>query len=143
MKLFGTDGIRGTANAFPMTTFIVTKVAKAAGHILRGPIGERPLVLIGKDTRLSGYTFEPALVAGFASVGWNVQLLGPLPTPAVAALTTSMRAQAGVMISASHNPYIDNGLKIFGADGFKISADCINRLQINILAINALCESVH
>ena len=122
MKLFGTDGIRGTANAFPMTTSIVTKVAKAAGHILRQD-GERPLVLIGKDTRLSGYTFEPALVAGFASMGWNVQLLGPLPTPAVAALTTSMRAQAGVMISASHNPYIDNGLKIFGADGFKISAE--------------------
>ena len=123
MKLFGTDGVRGTANAFPMTTSIVTKVAKAAGHILRGESGERPLVLIGKDTRLSGYTFEPALVAGFASVGWNVQLLGPLPTPAVAALTTSMRAQAGVMISASHNPYIDNGIKIFGADGFKISAN--------------------
>ena len=123
MKLFGTDGVRGTANAFPMTTSIVTKVAKAAGHILRGDSGERPLVLIGKDTRLSGYTFEPALVAGFAAVGWNVQLVGPLPTPGVAALTTSMRAQAGVMISASHNPYIDNGIKIFGADGFKISAD--------------------
>ena len=123
MKLFGTDGVRGTANAFPMTTSIVMKVAKAAGHILRGDSSERPLVLIAKDTRLSGYTFEPALVAGFTSVGWNVQLLGPLPTPAVAALTTSMRAQAGVMISASHNPYVDNGIKIFGADGFKISAD--------------------
>ena len=123
MKLFGTDGVRGTANAFPMTTSIVTKVAKAAGHILRPEGILNPLVLIGKDTRLSGYTFEPALVAGFASVGWNVQLLGPLPTPAIAALTTSMRAQAGVMISASHNPYVDNGIKIFGADGFKISRE--------------------
>ena len=123
MKLFGTDGVRGTANTFPMTTSVVTKVAKAAGHILRPSDTKNPLVLIGKDTRLSGYTFEPALVAGFASVGWNVQLLGPLPTPAIAALTTSMRAQAGVMISASHNPYIDNGLKIFGHDGYKISMD--------------------
>ena len=121
MRLFGTDGIRGTANAFPMTTAIVTKVAKAAGHILRPEGLKNPLVIIGKDTRLSGYTFEPALVAGFASVGWNVQLLGPLPTPAIAALTKSMRAHMGLMISASHNPYADNGLKIFGADGFKIS----------------------
>lgn len=123
MKLFGTDGVRGTANTFPMTTSIVTKVAKAAGHLLRPAGVANPLVLIGKDTRLSGYTFEPALVAGFTSVGWNVQLLGPLPTPAIAALTTSMRAQAGVVISASHNPYVDNGLKIFGADGFKLNAD--------------------
>ncbi len=121
MRLFGTDGIRGTANAFPMTTAIVTKVAKAAGYILRPDGLRNPLVIIGKDTRLSGYTFEPALVAGFASVGWNVQLLGPLPTPAIAALTKSMRAHMGLMISASHNPYADNGLKIFGADGFKIS----------------------
>lgn len=123
MKLFGTDGVRGTANTFPMTVDVVARVAKAAGHILRPEGQKNPLVLIGKDTRLSGYTFEPALVSGFASVGWNVQLLGPLPTPAVAALTTSMRAQAGVMISASHNPYVDNGLKIFGQDGFKISAE--------------------
>ena len=122
MRLFGTDGIRGTANAFPMTTDIVTKVAKASGHILRPQGIKNPLVIIGKDTRLSGYTFEPALVAGFASVGWHVQLLGPLPTPAIAALTKSMRAHMGLMISASHNPYADNGLKIFGSDGFKISS---------------------
>lgn len=137
MKLFGTDGVRGTANTFPMTTSVVTKVAKAAGHILRPSDGAKPLVLIGKDTRLSGYTFEPALVAGFASIGWNVQLLGPLPTPAIAALTASMRAQAGVMISASHNPYIDNGLKIFGVDGYKISAD----QEAEIEAIVAKLES--
>ncbi len=137
MKLFGTDGVRGTANTFPMTTSVVTKVAKAAGHMLRPTDGGKPLVLIGKDTRLSGYTFEPALVAGFASVGWNVQLLGPLPTPAIAALTTSMRAQAGVMISASHNPYIDNGLKIFGVDGYKISAE----QEAEIEAIVAKLES--
>lgn len=134
MKLFGTDGVRGTANAFPMTTSIVMKVAKAAGHILRPDGQKNPLVLIGKDTRLSGYTFEPALVAGFASVGWNVQLLGPLPTPAVAALTTSMRAHAGVMISASHNPYGDNGIKIFADDGFKISAD--QEAEIEALVAN-------
>ena len=123
MKLFSTDGVRGTANTFPMTVEVVAKIAMAAGHLLRPSGQAQPLVLIAKDTRLSGYVFEPALVAGFASVGWNVQLLGPLPTPAVAALTTSLRAQAGVMISASHNPYIDNGLKIFGPDGFKISPE--------------------
>lgn len=123
MKLFGTDGVRGTANAFPMSVDIVSRVARAAGHLLRPQGLKNPLVLIGKDTRLSGYTFEPALVAGFTAVGWNVQLLGPLPTPAIAALTQSMRAQAGVMISASHNPFYDNGLKIFGPDGFKISGE--------------------
>ncbi|MGB0717790.1 MAG: phosphoglucosamine mutase [Alphaproteobacteria bacterium] len=129
MKLFGTDGIRGTAGTFPMTTSIVAKVAKAAGHILRPKGLKNPIVIIGKDTRLSGYTFEPALVSGFASVGWNVQLLGPLPTPAIAALTTSMRAQMGVMISASHNPYIDNGIKIFDPNGFKISTEQELRIE--------------
>ena len=137
MKLFGTDGVRGTANQLPMTVQVVTQVAIAAGHLLRPADLKNPLVIIGKDTRLSGYTFEPALVAGFTSVGWNVQLLGPLPTPAVAALTTSMRAQAGVMISASHNPYVDNGLKIFGSDGFKISTNQETEIEAIVIDMQA------
>ena len=118
MKLFGTDGIRGLANQFPMTVDIVMRTAMAATEVL----GRHPkLVVIGKDTRLSGYSFEPALVAGFTARGIDVVLLGVLPTPAVAALTASLRADMGVMISASHNPFFDNGIKIFNAEGFKLS----------------------
>ena len=118
MKLFGTDGIRGLANQFPMTVDIVMRTAMAATEVL----GRYPkLVVIGKDTRLSGYSFEPALVAGFTARGIDVVLLGVLPTPAVAALTASLRADMGVMISASHNPFFDNGIKIFNAEGFKLS----------------------
>ncbi len=121
-KYFGTDGIRGKANEAPVTAEIALAVAKAAGaHFQRGE--HRHTVVIGKDTRLSGYLLEPALTAGFISVGMDVILLGPLPTPAVGMLTRSMRADMGVMISASHNPYEDNGIKLFGPDGFKLSDD--------------------
>ncbi len=119
-KLFGTDGIRGTANSEPMTAEIALKVGMAAAaHFTRGD--HRHRVVIGKDTRLSGYMLEPALTAGFVSMGMDVILIGPMPTPAVAMLTRSLRADIGVMISASHNPYEDNGIKFFGPDGFKLS----------------------
>ena len=119
-KLFGTDGIRGTANQDPVTAQRMLAVAMAAGAAFkRGD--HRHLVVIGKDTRLSGYTLEPALTAGFTSVGMDVVLLGPMPTPAAAMLTRSLRADLGVMISASHNPYRDNGIKLFGPDGYKLS----------------------
>jgi len=118
--LFGTDGIRGTANRPPMTAEIALRVAMAAAAQFRNG-GHRHRVVIGKDTRLSGYMIEPALVAGFVSMGLDVMLVGPLPTPAVAMLTRSMRADLGVMISASHNLYQDNGIKLFGPDGQKLS----------------------
>ena len=119
-KFFGTDGIRGLTNKHPMTAEIAMKVGQAAGrHFMRGDHKHR--VVIGKDTRLSGYMMENALVAGFTSVGMDVVQVGPMPTPAVALLTRSMRADLGVMISASHNPYHDNGIKLFGPDGFKLS----------------------
>ena len=119
-KFFGTDGTRGQANRFPITAEIALKVGMAAGLVFtRGK--HRHRVVIGKDTRLSGYMIEPALVAGFTSVGMDVLLLGPMPTPAVAMLTRSMRADIGVMISASHNSFEDNGIKLFGPDGYKLS----------------------
>src|SRR5271163_772359 len=119
-KLFGTDGIRGRANNFPVTPEIAMKIGMAAGRIFtRGE--HRHRVVIGKDTRLSGYMIESALVAGFTSVGMDVFQFGPLPTPAVAMLTRSLRADLGVMISASHNAYEDNGIKLFGPDGNKLS----------------------
>ena len=120
-RYFGTDGIRGTANQFPMTPDVALKVGMAVGRYYRN--GHRQRVVIGKDTRLSGYMIENALVAGFTAVGVDVFLLGPIPTPAVAMLTRSMRADYGVMISASHNPFDDNGIKLFGPDGFKLSYD--------------------
>lgn len=121
-KFFGTDGIRGTTNTEPMTAETALRVGQAAGsHFLRGD--HRHRVVIGKDTRLSGYMMESAMVAGFTSVGMDVVLLGPMPTPAVAMLTRSMRADLGVMISASHNPFLDNGIKLFGPDGYKLSDD--------------------
>jgi phosphoglucosamine mutase len=119
-QYFGTDGIRGRTNAGVMTAAIAMKVGQAAGtRFLRGD--HRHRVVIGKDTRLSGYMLENALVAGFTSVGMDVVLTGPLPTPAIALLTRELRADVGVMISASHNPYEDNGIKLFGPDGFKLS----------------------
>jgi phosphoglucosamine mutase len=131
-KFFGTDGIRGRTNAGMMTAELAMKVGQAAGaHFLRGDHKHR--VVIGKDTRLSGYMIENALVAGFTSVGMDVVQFGPIPTPAVALLTRSMRADLGVMISASHNPYEDNGIKLFGPDGFKLS-------DADELAIEALLE---
>ncbi|MDF1793318.1 MAG: phosphoglucosamine mutase [Thalassobaculaceae bacterium] len=120
-SLFGTDGIRGRANAEPMTPATAMAVAMAAGAHFHSDHGRRNLVLIGKDTRLSGYMIEPAMVAGFTSIGMDVVLVGPMPTPAVAMLVQSMRADLGVMISASHNPYYDNGIKLFGPDGYKLS----------------------
>src|SRR3954465_13966439 len=132
-KLFGTDGVRGRANTEPMTPETVMRLGMAAG---RGFINgdRRPTVVIGKDTRLSGYLLEPALTAGFISVGMDVVLVGPLPTPAIAYLTRSLRADLGVMISASHNPFQDNGIKLFGPDGFKLSDD-------TELAIEALMDA--
>ncbi|SEP60572.1 phosphoglucosamine mutase [Faunimonas pinastri] len=118
-RYFGTDGIRGTANTAPMTPDVAMRVGQAVGVHYRN--GHRQRVVIGKDTRLSGYMIETAMVAGFTSVGVDVFLLGPIPTPAVAMLTRSMRADYGVMISASHNPFDDNGIKLFGPDGFKLS----------------------
>jgi phosphoglucosamine mutase len=119
-KLFGTDGIRGTANLEPMTAETALKVGMAAGlHFTRGE--HRHRVVIGKDTRLSGYMIEPALTAGFVAAGMDPILVGPIPTPAVAMLTRSLRADLGVMISASHNPFQDNGIKLFGPDGYKLS----------------------
>jgi phosphoglucosamine mutase len=119
-KLFGTDGIRGTANVGSMTAEVALKVGMAAGALFtRGD--HRHTVVIGKDTRLSGYMLEPALAAGFTGMGMDVIMVGPMPTPAVAMLTRSLRADLGVMISASHNPYQDNGIKLFGPDGYKLS----------------------
>ncbi len=119
-KYFGTDGIRGLTNSKPMTAEMAMRIGMAAGaHFRRGD--HRHRVVIGKDTRLSGYMLENAMVAGFTSVGMDVVLVGPLPTPAVAMLTHSMRADIGVMISASHNPFADNGIKLFGPDGYKLS----------------------
>ena len=131
-KYFGTDGIRGTTNVSTMTAAMAMKVGMAAGaHFARGE--HRHRVVIGKDTRLSGYMLENAMVAGFTSVGMDVVLVGPMPTPAVALLTQSMRADMGVMISASHNPYADNGIKLFGPDGYKLSDE-------DELAIEALID---
>lgn len=122
-KYFGTDGIRGTANTPPMTPEIAMRLGMAAGKYFRTTSQRRHSVVIGKDTRLSGYMIEPALVAGFTSVGMDVTLFGPLPTPGVAMMTRSMRADLGVMISASHNSYEDNGIKLFGPNGYKLSDD--------------------
>ena len=132
-KLFGTDGIRGTANIEPMTADTALKVAMAAAQQFRR--GEhRHLVVIGKDTRLSGYMLEPAMTAGFIAMGMDVVLVGPMPTPAVAMLTRSLRADLGVMISASHNPFEDNGIKLFGPDGFKLSDEIEARIEAIVVA---------
>src|SRR5499433_2747672 len=126
-KYFGTDGIRGRANGV-ITPELALKVGQAAGIVFRRG-DHRHRVVIGKDTRLSGYMIETALVAGFTSVGMDVLLLGPMPTPAVAMLTRSMRADLGVMISASHNPYDDNGIKLFGPDGYKLNDEVEGRIE--------------
>ncbi len=138
-KYFGTDGIRGLTNTAPMTAATAMKVGQAAGkHFLRG--GHKHRVVIGKDTRLSGYMMESALTAGFTSVGMDVVQLGPMPTPAVAMLTRSMRADLGVMVSASHNPFQDNGIKLFGPDGFKLSDEAELEIEAMIDADVALAE---
>ncbi|WP_029086173.1 phosphoglucosamine mutase [Brevundimonas aveniformis] len=137
---FGTDGIRGKANAYPMTAEIALKVGLAAGKLFMSQDDRRHLVVIGKDTRLSGYMIEPAMVAGFASMGVDVRTFGPVPTPGVAMMTRSMRADLGVMISASHNDYADNGIKLFGPDGYKLSDDI--ELQIERLMQEDLGSSL-
>lgn len=119
-RLFGTDGIRGVANEAPITPELALQLGRAVTHVAGRNKSHAPRVLIGKDTRLSGYMIETAIASGICSMGGRVLLCGPIPTPAVAHLTTSMRADAGIVISASHNPYADNGIKIFGADGFKL-----------------------
>ncbi|MDQ6991850.1 MAG: phosphoglucosamine mutase [Mariprofundus sp.] len=122
-RYFGTDGVRGTVNQAPMTADFALKLGRAAGHVLTEHLSHKPHILIGKDTRLSGYMIESALCAGLTAQGMNVLLVGPVPTPAVAYLTRSLRADAGVMLSASHNPAGDNGIKFFAGDGFKLPDD--------------------
>lgn len=129
-KLFGTDGIRGVVNQYPMTAEFALNLGRALAHYLsRLGFNRRPKVVVGKDTRLSGYMLEEAFTSGLLSQGSDVFLAGPLPTPGIAFLTSSLRADAGVVISASHNPYHDNGIKIFGADGFKLPDDIEARLE--------------
>jgi len=128
-KFFGTDGVRGLANAGKMTPDSVMRLGQAAGRYFKATHGRRPSVIIGKDTRLSGYMIEPALVAGFTSAGMDVKLTGPLPTPAVSMLTRTLRADMGVMITASHNKYHDNGIKFFGPDGRKLSDDAESQIE--------------
>ena len=137
---FGTDGIRGQANRYPMTAEVALRVGMAAGKIFMSKDDRRHLVVIGKDTRLSGYMLEPALVAGFTSVGMDVRLFGPLPTPGVAMMTRSLRADLGVMISASHNHFADNGIKLFGPDGYKLSDE--RELEIEALMDQGLEEGL-
>jgi phosphoglucosamine mutase len=127
-KYFGTDGVRGLANTFPMTPDVALKLGAAAGRYFRQD-RKQHRVVIGKDTRRSSYMFENALSAGFLSTGMDVYFLGPVPTPAVGVLTRSMRADVGVMISASHNPYLDNGIKFFGPDGFKLSDEAETKIE--------------
>lgn len=135
-KYFGTDGVRGRVGQSPITPDFVMRLGYAAGKVLLGrsemPAGERPAVLIGKDTRLSGYMLESALEAGFSAAGVEVCLVGPLPTPAVAYLTRALRLQAGIVISASHNPYYDNGIKFFSAQGTKLPDDVEHAIEKGI-----------
>ncbi len=128
-NLFGTDGVRGTANVHPMTPEIVLSLGQAAAHVFRTGEKKSHRILIGKDTRLSGYMFEDALAAGISSMGVDVIQVGPIPTPGLAFLTVDMRCDAGVMITASHNPYQDNGVKFFGRDGFKLADDIEERIE--------------
>ncbi|MFN7263189.1 MAG: phosphoglucosamine mutase [Pseudobdellovibrionaceae bacterium] len=136
-KLFGTDGIRGTANVYPMIPDLVLKVGQALGHLLMQQSSDQSpgtiKVVIGKDTRLSGYMLEQALASGLNSMGVHVQMVGPLPTPGIGFLVRNMRAAAGVVISASHNQFQDNGIKIFGADGFKISDEMEREIERLVL----------
>jgi phosphoglucosamine mutase len=136
-KLFGTDGVRGTANRHPMTAETALALGQAIAHVFQRNGTERHRIIIGKDTRLSGYLFENAMAAGICSTGGEVLLVGPMPTPGMAFLTADMRCDAGVMISASHNPYEDNGIKFFSRDGFKLD-DAIEQRIENLIASGAL-----
>ena len=138
-KLFGTDGIRGIANAEPMTVETATAVGRAVAYYFRNSISRHKIV-IGKDTRLSGYMFETAISAGIMSMGGDVLLVGPLPTPGIAFITASMRAEAGIVISASHNPFYDNGIKIFGGDGYKLPDEAEGRIE-ELMTSSILNES--
>lgn len=128
MKLFGTDGIRGTVNKYPMTPEIVLKIGMAVAYLLKEK-SCRNTILIGKDTRISGYMIESALTSGICSMGMNVTLVGPLPTPGIAFLTRTLRLDAGIVISASHNPYVDNGIKIFSSNGLKLPDSIENKIE--------------
>jgi phosphoglucosamine mutase len=132
MRLFGTDGIRGTVNHHPMTPETVLRIGMAVAHILREKRG-RNMILIGKDTRLSGYMIESALTSGICSMGMNVTLVGPLPTPGIAFLTRTLRLDAGIVISASHNPFEDNGIKFFSSEGFKLPDDLERKIEELVL----------
>lgn len=136
-KLFGTDGIRGIANEYPVTPDLCVKLAMAAGREFISKHAKNPRVIIAKDTRLSGYLIEYALTAGFISVGMEVILVGPMPTPAVSMLVRSMRADCGVMVSASHNPYMYNGIKFFNKDGEKISSQTEEKIESNLVSIKS------
>ena len=143
MKLFGTDGVRGRANTHPMTAEMALRLGAAAGRYFRRDGLNRHRVVIGKDTRLAGYMLENALTAGLTSTGMNVLLLGPVPTPAVGFLTRSMRADLGIMISASHNPHHDNGIKFFGPDGFKLSDAAQAEIEAIVAGEIRLSEPAH
>ena len=129
MKLFGTDGIRGTVNEHPMTPETVLRIGMAAASLLREKHG-RNMILIGKDTRLSGYIIESALTSGICSMGMNVTLVGPIPTPGVAYLIRTLRLDAGIVISASHNPFEDNGIKFFSSEGYKLSDELERKIEV-------------
>ena len=134
MKLFGTDGVRGRANEYPMTPEVALKIGKAVGRIFSNHGSSRNMVVIGKDTRISGYMLESALVAGICSMGANAYLLGPMPTPGISFITKNMRADAGVVISASHNPYYDNGIKIFTEEGLKLDDELERKIEELVLS---------
>jgi phosphoglucosamine mutase len=135
-RLFGTDGVRGVANQEPMTPETVVKLGRAAAHLFKTP-GARRSIVIGKDTRLTGYMLETALTAGITSMGVDVILVGPLPTPGIAFITRSLRADAGVVISASHNSFEDNGIKFFSGDGLKLP-DAMEAEMENVITTGAI-----
>lgn len=135
--LFGTDGIRGRANEYPITSEVALQAGRAISHILKSKVKNHNRVVIGKDTRISGYMLETALTSGLVACGMDVFLVGPMPTPAVAHLTKSMNCSAGIMLTASHNPYEDNGLKIFGPDGYKLSDELERQIEKEILTPQA------
>jgi phosphoglucosamine mutase len=142
-KLFGTDGIRGRVNEYPITAEVALRMGKAVAQVLRSEQPNRNRVILGKDTRISGYMLETALTSGLVSMGMEVLLVGPLPTPAVAHLTKSMGASAGIMITASHNPYEDNGIKIFGPDGFKLCDELETLIERHILGNEPEAPPLH
>jgi phosphoglucosamine mutase len=141
-RLFGTDGVRGVANQYPITCEMALKLARALAHVFRSFTGRHRRILIGKDTRLSGYMLETAMESGICSMGADVMLVGPMPTPAIAFLTRSMRAAAGVVISASHNPYQDNGIKFFSNEGFKLDDEIERRIEELVFDDSKLERSV-